>query len=83
MYNTFFIEHSIPANFLTQLFDELLHQKYKSTPLVPSNSGELDSITNRQWERGSAEQAYNAGLSAQVPALTIIRFKSRFRGKLK
>lgn len=34
------------------------------------------------WEPGSAEQAYNAGLSTQVPVRTIVRLKSRFRGYL-
>jgi hypothetical protein len=32
-----------------------------------------------KWEPGSAEQAYNAGLSTQVPVRTIIQLKSRFR----
>lgn len=34
------------------------------------------------WEPGSAEQAYNAGLSTQVPVRTIIQLKSRYRGQL-
>ena len=35
-----------------------------------------------QWEPGTAEREYNTGLSTQVPARTIIRLKSRYRGKL-
>ena len=35
-----------------------------------------------QWEPGSAEQAYNAGKSQQVPMQNIVRLKSRFRRKL-
>lgn len=35
-----------------------------------------------KWEPGSAEQAYNAGLSTQIPVRTIIQLKSRYRGHL-
>lgn len=35
-----------------------------------------------KWEPGSAEQAYNAGLSTQVPVRTIVQLKSRYRGHL-
>ena len=35
------------------------------------------------WEPGSAEKAYNAGLSTQVPVRSVIRLKQRFRGHLK
>jgi len=35
-----------------------------------------------QWEPGSAEKAYNAGLSTQVPVRTVVQLKSRFRGHL-
>ena len=34
------------------------------------------------WEPGSAELAYNAGLSTQVPVRAIVQLKSRFRGHL-
>lgn len=34
------------------------------------------------WEPGSAEQAYNAGLSTQVPVRIIVQLKSRFRRHL-
>jgi hypothetical protein len=35
-----------------------------------------------KWEPGSAEQAYNAGLSTQVPVRTVVQLKSRYRGHL-
>lgn len=35
-----------------------------------------------KWQPSSAEQAYNAGLSTQVPVRTIVQLKSRFRGRL-
>jgi hypothetical protein len=35
-----------------------------------------------KWEPGSAEQAFNAGLSTQIPVRTIIQLKSRYRGHL-
>lgn len=35
-----------------------------------------------RWEPGSAEKAYNAGESTQVPVRTVVQLKSRFRGKL-
>jgi len=34
---------------------------------------------NVKWEPGSAEQAYNAGLSTQVPVRAVVQLKSRFR----
>lgn len=35
-----------------------------------------------KWEPGSAEQAYNAGQSTQIPVRTIVQLKSRYRGRL-
>jgi hypothetical protein len=35
-----------------------------------------------KWEPGSAEQAYNAGQSTQIPVRTIVQLKSRYRGHL-
>ena len=35
-----------------------------------------------EWQPGSAEQAYNAGLSTQVPVRTVVQLKSRYRGHL-
>lgn len=37
---------------------------------------------NIKWEPGSAEKAYNAGKSTQVPVRIIVCLKSRFRGHL-
>ena len=34
------------------------------------------------WQPGSAEEAYNKGLSTQVPMATVVRLKIRFRKKL-
>lgn len=34
------------------------------------------------WEPGTAEREYNAGLTTQVPARTVLRLKSRYRGHL-
>lgn len=35
-----------------------------------------------KWEPCSAEQAYNAGLSTQVPVRPVIKLNSRYRGSL-
>lgn len=35
-----------------------------------------------EWEPGSAEKAYNEGLSTQVPVRSIVRLKKRFRAHL-
>lgn len=35
-----------------------------------------------EWEPGSAEKAYNAGTSTQVPVRIIVCLKSRYRGQL-
>ncbi len=35
-----------------------------------------------KWEPGSAEQAYNAGQSTQIPVRAIVQLKSRYRGHL-
>lgn len=35
-----------------------------------------------QWELSTAAQAYNAGLTTQVPVRTSVRLKSRYRGTL-
>jgi hypothetical protein len=55
-------------------------------PLVQGTFGQVckEALTRKgiQWEPGTAEQEYNAGLSTQVPARTVVRLKSRFRGTL-
>jgi len=35
-----------------------------------------------EWNPGSAEQKYNAGLSTQIPVRTIVQLKSRYRGRM-
>lgn len=44
----------------------------------------IEALTklNVKWEPGSAEKAYNAGKSTQVPVRLIVCLKSRFRGHL-
>lgn len=49
---------------------------------IPHGGDKLYTKLGVEWEPGSAEQAYNAGLSTQVPARLIIQLKSRFRGQL-
>lgn len=55
-------------------------------PLIKGGFGETCKIVLKRkgikWEPGSAEQAYNAGTSTQVPVRTIIQLKSRYRGHL-
>jgi len=54
--------------------------------LIQGGFGEAckEALTKKgiKWEPGSAEQAYNAGLSTQVPVRTILQLKSRYRGRL-
>jgi hypothetical protein len=35
-----------------------------------------------KWQPGSAEQAYNTGVSTQIPVRIIVQLKSRYRGHL-
>ena len=35
-----------------------------------------------KWEPGSAETAYNAGETTQIPVRTVVQLKSRYRGRL-
>ena len=62
-------------------FSEMLNKA-----LVQGTFGQVckEALTRKgiQWEPGTAEREYNAGLSTQVPARTVIRLKSRFRGTL-
>jgi hypothetical protein len=60
--------------------------KYINKPVIASGFGQVckEALTKLgvKWQPGSAEQAYNAGLSTQVPVRTIVQLKSRFRGHL-
>lgn len=55
-------------------------------PVIQGGFGQAckEALTKKgvKWEPGSAEQAYNAGLSTQIPVRTIIQLKSRYRGHL-
>lgn len=60
--------------------------KYIDEPLIKDgfdvvSRGALDRL-NVKWEAGSAEQAYNAGQSQQVPVQNFVRLKTRLRRKL-
>lgn len=60
--------------------------EYINKPVIKGGFGQVckEALTKLgvKWEPGSAEKAYNAGLSTQVPVRTAIRLKSRFRGRL-
>jgi hypothetical protein len=60
--------------------------EYINRPVIKGGFGQAckKALTKLgvKWEPGSAEQAYNAGLSTQVPVRTIVKLKSRFRGHL-
>ncbi len=55
-------------------------------PVIQSGFGQAckEALSKKdvKWEPGSAEQAYNAGLTTQVPVRTIVKLKSRYRGHL-
>ncbi|MDX1901845.1 MAG: DUF6088 family protein [Gammaproteobacteria bacterium] len=55
-------------------------------PVIQSGFSQAckEALTKKgvKWEPGSAEQAYNAGLSTQIPIRTIVQLKSRYRGHL-
>src|SRR3990167_1989110 len=55
-------------------------------PVIQGGFGQIckEALTKLgiEGEPGSAEQAYNAGLSTQVPVRTFVQLKSRFRGHL-
>ena len=60
--------------------------KYINKPVIANGFGQVckEALTKLgvKWQPGSAEQAYNAGLSTQIPVRTIVQLKSRFRGHL-
>lgn len=68
------------------IYAKAYFSKTLNKPLVQGTFGHIckEALTRKgvQWESGTAEQAYNAGLSTQVPARTVVRLKSRFRGIL-
>jgi hypothetical protein len=60
--------------------------KTLNKPVIQNGFGQAckEALTKLgvKWEPGSAEQAYNAGLSTQIPVRTIVQLKSRYRGHL-
>lgn len=60
--------------------------KFFNIPIIKNGFGQAckEALTKRgvDWEPGSAEREYNAGLSTQVPVRTIVHLKSRYRGRL-
>lgn len=68
------------------IYAKAYQSKYISEPLIKEGfdvvSREALDRLGVEWEAGHAEQAYNNGLSQQVPAHNIVQLKSRFRRKL-
>lgn len=60
--------------------------EYINKPVIKGSFSQVckEALTKLgvEWQPGSAEQAYNAGLSTQIPVRTIVQLKSRFRGHL-
>ena len=69
------------------IYAKATQSEYLNKPVLRAPFGQVckEALTKRgvNWEPGSAEQAYNAGLSTQVPARTIVQLKSRFRAQLQ
>jgi len=55
-------------------------------PVIQGGFGQAckEALTKKgiKWEAGSAEKAYNTGVSTQIPIRNIVQLKSRFRGHL-
>lgn len=68
------------------IYVKAYHSTYIDKPLIKMGFAEVckEALTRLGvvWAPGSAEQAYNSGLSTQVPVRTIVQLKSRFRGHL-
>lgn len=68
------------------IYAKAYKSEYVERPVIQGGFGQAckEALTKLgvDWEPGSAEQAYNAGLSTQVPVRTIVKLKSRFRGHL-
>lgn len=69
------------------IYAKAYQSKYINQPVIKAGFSQVckEALTKLgvKWVPGSAEQAYNAGLSTQVPVRTIVQLKSRFRGHLK
>lgn len=61
---------------------------YSDTLLLKEPNGFAGTIRealdrlNISWQQSEAEEDYNAGISTQIPVRSILRLKTRFRGKL-
>jgi len=68
------------------IYAKAYQSEYINQPVIKAGFGQVckEALTKLgvKWVPGSAEQAYNAGLSTQVPVRTIVQLKSRFRGHL-
>lgn len=68
------------------IYAKAYNSEYTDIPVIKGGFGQVckEALTKLgiAWEAGSAEQAYNAGLSTQVPVRAIVQLKSRFRGHL-
>jgi hypothetical protein len=68
------------------IYAKAYKSEYTNKPVIKGGFGQVckEALTKLgvEWMPGSAEQAYNAGLSTQVPVRTIVQLKSRFRGHL-
>jgi len=68
------------------IYAKAYNSEYIDAPVIKGTFGQVCKETLTKlgvaWETGSAEQAYNTGLSTQVPVRTIVQLKSRFRGHL-
>jgi hypothetical protein len=60
--------------------------RYINQPVIRGDFGQTckEALTKLgiEWKPGSAEEAYNAGLSTQVPVRPVVRLKGRYRGHL-
>jgi hypothetical protein len=60
--------------------------EHVNRPIIKGGFGQAckEALTKLgvKWEPGTAEKAYNTGISTQVPVYTIVQLKSRFRGHL-
>lgn len=68
------------------IYVKAYHSAYIDKPVIKMGFAQVckEALTRLgvEWAPGSAEQAYNAGVSTQVPVRTVVQLKSRFRGHL-
>ena len=68
------------------IYAKAYRSEYTKRPIIRGGFGQAckEALTKLgvDWKPGSAEQAYNVGLSTQVPVRAIVQLKSRFRGRL-